>query len=100
MSEDVFRIVVTVAVALAAVAFVIQAAVMTGLYRAVKKIQEKAEPLMDRAAPVIEELRPFIAKLPAKVRPGAEDRAGLGSGRTGVPTRGRCAGIGAEDPGR
>ena len=37
MSEDVFRIVVTVAVSLAAIAFVVQTATMVALARAVRK---------------------------------------------------------------
>jgi exonuclease VII small subunit len=57
--------VVTVAVALAAVVFVIQTAVVFGLYRAVKLLQERAEPLMESAEPAIEEFRHAIEKVKA-----------------------------------
>ena len=70
MPEDVFRIIVTAAVALAAVAFIVQAALMAGLYRAVRKMQARADPLaaeiqamVQKAAPVIEKIGPVIDKI-------------------------------------
>jgi ABC-type transporter Mla subunit MlaD len=70
MSEDVFRIIVTAAVALAAVAFIVQAALMAGLYRAVRKMQARTDPLaaeiqamVQKAAPVIEKIGPVIDKI-------------------------------------
>jgi uncharacterized protein YoxC len=70
MSEDVFRIVVTAAVALAAIAFIVQAAMTAGLYRAVRKMQERTDPLagklqamVEKAAPVIEKLGTVIDKM-------------------------------------
>lgn len=65
MPEDVFRIVITVAVALAAIAFVAQAATMAALSRAVRKMQEKTESLMDQAEPIIAQLGPAIEKVQA-----------------------------------
>ena len=70
MPEDVFRIVVTAAVALAAIAFIAQAVAMAGLYRVVRKMQEKTDPLAEKlqamvenAAPVIEQMGPVIEKM-------------------------------------
>jgi uncharacterized protein YoxC len=70
MSEDVFRIIVAAAVALAAIAFIAQAALMTGLYRTVRKMQERTDPLaeklqamLEKAAPVIEKMGPVIEKM-------------------------------------
>ena len=70
MAEDVFRIVVTAAVALAAIAFIAQAVAMAGLYRVVRKMKEKTDPLaeklqalVEKAAPVIEQMGPVIEKM-------------------------------------
>jgi ABC-type transporter Mla subunit MlaD len=81
MSEEVFRLVITAAVALACIAFVVQAAVAIAFYRTVRKIQEKIDdlgdtvgplaakvepviervgPLLDKAAPVVERLGPMM----------------------------------------
>jgi len=90
MSEDVFRIVVTAAVVVASLAFVVQAAILYALYRVSRKTQESADrikvhvepmlqkvglvldhatslfdkvgPLVEKAGPVIERLGPAIAK--------------------------------------
>ena len=53
MTEDLFRIVVTIAVALACLAFVVQAIVALMLYRVARKMQQKVETVTDKAAPVI-----------------------------------------------
>jgi ABC-type transporter Mla subunit MlaD len=77
MSEDLFRIVITVAVALASLAFLVQAFVVIGLYRAARKMQEKVEsltgraepliakagPVIDRIGPVVDSMKPVIAKI-------------------------------------
>jgi ABC-type transporter Mla subunit MlaD len=70
MSEDVFRIVVTAAVALAAIAFIVQAAAIAGLYRAVRRMAEKTNPLtgklqelMEKAGPAIEKIAPVIDQM-------------------------------------
>jgi len=70
MPEDVFRIIVTAAVALAAVAFIVQAALMAGLYRAVRKMQARTDPLaaeiqamVEKAASVIDKIGPVIDKI-------------------------------------
>lgn len=63
MSEDVFRIVVTAAVALAAIAFIVQAAAMAGLYRAVRKMQQKTDPLTGKLQELVEKAGPAIEKI-------------------------------------
>ena len=60
MSDDVFRIVITVAVALAAIAFLVQAGVVLALYGIVSKLQKKVNPLMEKAGPVIEKVGPLV----------------------------------------
>lgn len=78
MPDDLFRIVVTVGVGLAALAFIAQAAAMIGMYLAVRKMQRKAEPLMDKAQPAIAQLGPAIEKVRALAEKAAPavDRAG------------------------
>src|SRR5215469_8225882 len=67
MSDDVFRIVITVAVILACLAFLVQAGVAIALYRVARKMQEKISPLVekgeqvaDKAGPVIERIGPLL----------------------------------------
>jgi methyl-accepting chemotaxis protein len=70
MAEDTFRIVVTVAVALAAFAFVVQAAVVFAIYHASRKMQQKTarfideiEPVIQRAAPTLDRIGPVMDKI-------------------------------------
>jgi methyl-accepting chemotaxis protein len=60
VTEDTFRIVVTAAVALASMAFVVQAVAMFALYRVARGMQQKVGPLADLAYPVIGKLGPMI----------------------------------------
>jgi methyl-accepting chemotaxis protein len=69
MPEDIFRLVITAAVLLACIAFVVQAVVAIAFYRTVRKIQQKVdslsdtvEPLMGKIEPVIEKVGPMIDK--------------------------------------
>jgi hypothetical protein len=75
MPEDLFRIVVTVGVLLASIAFLVQAFVAVGLYRVIRKMQEKVSPLIEkgeivaaRAAPVIEKAGPLLDQARAVVQ--------------------------------
>ncbi|MBZ5585755.1 MAG: hypothetical protein LAQ30_26880 [Acidobacteriia bacterium] len=63
MPEDVFRIVVTAAVVLAAIAFVAQAIGILALFRAVRTLRARTEPLFASAEPALGQLGPAIAKL-------------------------------------
>ena len=60
MSEDVFRIVITLAVALASLAFLVQAGVVLALYRAARKTQQEVLPLVERAGPIIDRIGPLL----------------------------------------
>jgi ABC-type transporter Mla subunit MlaD len=71
MPDDVFRIVITVAVALASLAFLVQAGVAIALYRVVGRMQRKVFPLADRAEATLKDVGPVIAKVgPALDRVG------------------------------
>jgi hypothetical protein len=77
MSEDVFRVVVAVAVGFAALAFIIQAAVVIAFYRGARKAQQgvgdfleevrpvlaKIEPTLDRVGPAIDRIGPVLDKI-------------------------------------
>jgi len=72
MTDDVFRIVVAVAVGLAALAFVVQAGVVIAFYRGTKKTQqtlmhfaEKAEPIIAKIEPALDQAGPVVERLGA-----------------------------------
>lgn len=67
MSDDVFRIVIMVAVALACLAFLIQAGVIIALYGVVSKMQKKMSPVLDRADEIGKAATPVIAKAGAVI---------------------------------
>ncbi|HTS65671.1 MAG TPA: hypothetical protein VMH28_26795 [Candidatus Acidoferrales bacterium] len=74
MTEDVFRIVVTAAVALAAIAFVVQAAIVFAMYRASRKMEVKAvkfiegiEPVIQRTAPMLDRAAPVMDAVAATI---------------------------------
>ncbi|MBV8728578.1 MAG: hypothetical protein JO336_02090 [Acidobacteriia bacterium] len=83
MSEDVFRIVVTIAVILACISFLVQGAIMLALYRVARKMQDKvspliekgevvaakAAPLIEKAGPLVDQARSVIEKVGEKVPP-------------------------------
>ena len=61
MSEDVFRIVVTAAVSLAALAFVVQTGVVIAFYRGYKR---EVQPVFTKVGPILEDkVRPAIEKI-------------------------------------
>jgi low affinity Fe/Cu permease len=78
MPDDVFRIVITVAVVLACLAFLVQAGIAIALYRVASRMQKKVDPLVDRADALVKEASPIVAKIgPAIDRAGpALDAAG------------------------
>ena len=83
MTEDTFRMVVTAAVALASIAFVVQAMAMFALYRVARRMQQKVGPLADQAEPVIGKLGPMISEIGlAAQRCGPMiDKVGLAAGK-------------------
>jgi methyl-accepting chemotaxis protein len=75
--------VVTAAVALASIAFVVQAMAMFALYRVARRMQQKVGPLADQAEPVIGKLGPMISEIGlAAQRFGPMiDKVGLAAGK-------------------
>jgi ABC-type transporter Mla subunit MlaD len=63
MSDPIFRVVITAAVALACIAFMVQAAVAIAFYRAVRKIQETVDDLSDSVQPLLAKVHPVIDKM-------------------------------------
>jgi len=63
MPDDVFRWVIAVAVILACVSIVVQAGIVVALYSAIKKMQAKVEPLVDRAGTVVDQVKPMIGQV-------------------------------------
>lgn len=63
MPDDVFRIVITVAVALACLAFLVQAGVAIALYRIASSMQKKVFPVVERVDAVTKDVAPLIAKV-------------------------------------
>lgn len=63
MPDDVFRIVITAAVALACLAFLVQAGAAIALYRVASSMQKKIFPLVDRADALVKEAAPVVAKV-------------------------------------
>ena len=62
MTEEVFRIVVTAAVALACVATLVQAVVAVLVYRAIRGIDKKAAPVIGRIGPVLDRIQATFEK--------------------------------------
>src|SRR5579864_1086778 len=60
MSEDFFRWVVAIGVMLAAVAVIVQAALVFAMYRVTKATQDKLVPVVDAALPAIAGLRRLV----------------------------------------
>jgi methyl-accepting chemotaxis protein len=67
MPDDLFRLVVAIAVILAGIAFLVQAFMTVALYRIGRQVQQKLAPLIDRgddavarAVPVIERMGPLV----------------------------------------
>jgi methyl-accepting chemotaxis protein len=63
MPDDIFRIVVTVAVILACIAFLVQAFVVVALYRLIRKTQETIAPVLEQSELITKRALPLIAKL-------------------------------------
>jgi hypothetical protein len=62
MPDDIFRYFIAAAVGLAVIAFAVQAGFVIALYRAIGKMRETVEPLVERAQPVLEKAGPMIEK--------------------------------------
>jgi ABC-type transporter Mla subunit MlaD len=60
MPEDTFRIVVAAGVALAALAFVVQAAILLAIYRTSRKMQQRTSQFIEEVAPVMQRVGPTL----------------------------------------
>jgi ABC-type transporter Mla subunit MlaD len=78
MDENVFRIVVTVAVVLASLAFLVQAGIVFALYKVARKTQGDAAAFIGKLEPVIAKTGPVIDKVGALI-----ERAGPAVDRVG-----------------
>jgi len=63
VTDEVFRIVVSVGVLLASLAFVVQAFVVIALYRTIRKTQESIAPVLTQAGPVIRKIEPVMDRI-------------------------------------
>jgi len=79
MDENLFRIVVTVAVAIASIAFLVQAGIMLALYKVTRKTQESAERFMVKLEPVVAKATPAMEKAQVVM-----DKAGVAIEKVGV----------------
>jgi ABC-type transporter Mla subunit MlaD len=62
MTEATFRLVITAGVAIACLAFLVQAALVFALYRLTRIMQVKASGFMDATAPVVQQLEPLLER--------------------------------------
>jgi methyl-accepting chemotaxis protein len=79
MDENVFRIVVTVGVVIASLAFVVQAGIMLALYKVTRKTQESAERFIGKMEPVMAKASPAIEKAQVVM-----EKAGVAIEKAGV----------------
>ena len=80
MSEETFRIVITIAVGLACIAFLVQAGVVIALYGVARKLQNKVSPLIEKAQPVVVKVGPLVDQakhVMEKAGPVVEKAGGL-----------------------
>lgn len=63
MSDEVFRIVISVAVLLACIAFLVQAGVVLALYRSARKLEERVDTMSTSVSPLIEKLGPMVDRV-------------------------------------
>jgi uncharacterized protein YoxC len=63
MTEEVFRIIVAVGVGLACIMFVVQAFVMLGLLKIVKKVEQRVEGITKAAEPIIADVNVVLKKV-------------------------------------
>ena len=103
MSDDLFRLVIALAVVVACIAFVVQALVAFALYKAIHSIQlrtetlaGKFEPLFEQSGPVIQKVGPMIERAgPVLERLGPMlDRAGQTMEHFGPAIDGAAAMVG------
>jgi hypothetical protein len=77
MSEETFRVVVTVGVALAALSMIVQAIVMLGIAAGLKKMQARVQATIDRAEPILDTTRRVLDDSAPKISAITADTAQL-----------------------
>jgi ABC-type transporter Mla subunit MlaD len=68
MSEDVFRWAVTAGVALSWIMTLITAGAALAMYRTSKRIEQKVDPLIEKAGPILDKSRAIVDETGPKVR--------------------------------
>jgi len=68
MSEEAFRWVITVGVALSALMTMITTGAMFAVYRTSKRIEEKVTPLFDKAGPIVDKARTVVDEASPKIQ--------------------------------
>src|SRR5437764_11120198 len=68
MSDDVFRVIITIGVAASWVTTIVMAAAMLGIYRSSKRLEEKLELLSERATPVLDSARSLVDDARPKIQ--------------------------------
>jgi hypothetical protein len=67
MSEDVFRWVITVGVALAWVTTLLTAVVVLAMYRTSKRMEDRVGPVLDKAGPILDTARSIVDDAKPKI---------------------------------
>jgi ABC-type transporter Mla subunit MlaD len=68
MSDDVFRVIVTIGVAASWVTTVVMAVAILWIYRSSKRMEEKLELLLQKASPVLESARSLVDDAKPKIQ--------------------------------
>ena len=68
MSDDLFRLVITGGVTIAALCFLAQTVTMLVLYRTVNRLKEKLEPLTEKVGPILDTVQTTASELLPRVR--------------------------------
>lgn len=73
MSEETFRWIVAGGVLIAALCIIVQAAVVIALFSVIKKVQGKANEVIERTEPIIDSVRGIVADLKPKIATVSSD---------------------------
>jgi ABC-type transporter Mla subunit MlaD len=68
MSDDVFRVIITIGVASSWVTTIVMAVAMLGIYRTSKRMEEKFDLLSDKVSPVLDSVRSLVDDARPKIQ--------------------------------
>jgi ABC-type transporter Mla subunit MlaD len=68
MSDDVFRVIITIGVAASWVTTIVMAVAMLGIYRSSKRMEEKLELLSEKARPILDSARSLVDDARPKIQ--------------------------------